>query len=180
MKKTRMLLLISLVVLVMLFAGCKKKSTMPVETAEPVPAPKPVQTWEAPDTNTFSAVDLEAELARKIKENLQVLYFEYDQHNLTNESLQKLQIASNFLKQQPQLRIRLDGHADERGTTDYNMALAEKRARAVFDVLVRYGIERARMETTSFGREKPAHPNCGGNESCHALNRRVEYTVIKK
>jgi len=123
---------------------------------------------------------LEAELARKIRENLQVLYFELDKYDLTSESLQKLRIAADFLKEQTQIRVRLDGHADERGTTEYNMALGEKRANAVRDVLIRHGVDTRRIETTSFGREKLVNPNCDGNESCHALNRRVEYTVIKK
>jgi peptidoglycan-associated lipoprotein len=111
---------------------------------------------------------------------LQVLYFELDKYDLTSESLQKLRIAAEFLKEQSQIRVRLDGHADERGTTEYNMALGEKRATAVRDVLVRYGIDSQRLETTSFGRERPVNANCGDNEACHSMNRRVEYTVIKK
>jgi len=177
MKKTKMLLVISLMALAVIFTGCRKNAAMPVETAPP-PPPPPV--WEAPDTTAFSEVDLEAEFARQVRENLQVLYFEYDRYSLTSESLQKLQVASAFLRQHAQLRIRLDGHADERGTTEYNMALGEKRANAAFDALVRLGIERARMETTSFGRERPANPNCSGDDACHALNRRVEYTIIRR
>jgi peptidoglycan-associated lipoprotein len=181
MKKTKTRLVISLVALLMLFAGCKKNATMPVEVVEE-PAPQPVVEEVKPKEPdpVWSPVDLEAELARLIKENLQVLYFALDKYDLTSESLQKLQIAANFLKQQPQLRVRLDGHADERGTTEYNMALGEKRARAAFDVLVRHGVARDRMETTSFGRERPVNSHCMGDEACHSLNRRVEYTVIKK
>lgn len=178
--KTKSLLVLSLAVLLMVFAGCKKNSSMPVETVDTPPPPAPVQTWENTDTTSFSEVDLEAELARQIKENLQVLYFEYDKYDLTGESLKKLQVAADFLKGQSQIRIRLDGHADERGTTEYNMALGDKRANAVHDVLTRYGIDTKRIETTSFGREKPANPNCNGDEACHSLNRRVEYTIIKK
>jgi peptidoglycan-associated lipoprotein len=170
-----MLLVISLPVLCLFFAGCKKAAPMPVET----PPPPPPQVWE-PDTTKFSEVDLEAELARRIKENLQTLYFDLDKYDLTSESLQKLRIAAEFLKEQSQIRVRLDGHADERGTTEYNMALGEKRAIAVRNALTRYGIDSQRLETTSFGRERPVNLNCGGNESCHSMNRRVEYTVIKK
>ena len=177
MRSVKMLLVISVPVLCLLFAGCKKNATMPVET--PPPPPPPPQVWE-PDTTKFSEVDLEAELARRIKENLQVLYFDLDKYDLTSESLQKLRIAADFLKEQSQIRVRLDGHADERGTTEYNMALGEKRATAVRDVLVRYGIDSQRLETTSFGRERPVNAYCGDNEECHSMNRRVEYTVIKK
>jgi peptidoglycan-associated lipoprotein len=63
------------------------------------------------------------------------------------------------------------------------MALGEKRAKAAYDVLTRYGINASRMETISFGREKLANPNCAMDpatkDSCEALNRRVEYTIIK-
>jgi len=179
MKKAKVLLVISLAVLVAVITGCRKNASLPVVEVAETPRPQPAQTWTAPDTTAFSAVDLEAEMARKIRENLQVLYFELDRYDLTQESLQKLQVAANFLRQYPQLRIRLDGHADERGTTEYNMALGEKRANAARDALIRLGTERQRMETTSFGRERPVNPNCGGNEACHGLNRRVEYTIIR-
>lgn len=180
MKKTKLLLVISLATLAVIFAGCKKNSSLPVETVEPEPQPQPVaEVWEAPDTTNFAEVDLEAQMAQMIKDNLQVLYFELDKYDLTSESLQKLQVAADFLKKQPQLRIRLDGHADERGTTEYNMALGEKRANAARDVLSRYGVAVQRMETTSFGREKPVVECIQGDEPCHSQNRRVEYTIIK-
>ena len=175
-------LLLSLAVLALFFVACSKKSAIQVETAPQTQ--QPVQVWEEPiDTTSFSEVDLDGELARKINENLQVLYFEFDSYELNSESLQKLQVAAEFLGVEQQLRIRLDGHADERGTTEYNMALGEKRAQAVQAVLVRLGVDNRRIETTSFGRERPANPNCSGNlesDPCHALNRRVEYTVIRR
>jgi len=179
MKKTKLLLTALLAVLCVIFAGCKKQSTMPVEMIE-TPPPPPVQKWDSVDTNSFREIDLGEDLARQIRENLQVIYFEYDSYELNEESLQKLRIASDFLKSQPQIRVRLDGHTDEKGTTEYNMALGENRAKAVYSVLTRFGIDSKRIETVSFGREKPVNPNCGGVESCHSLNRRVEYTVIGK
>ena len=179
MKKTKFLLTALLAGLCIIFAGCKKQSTMPVETVD-TPPPPPVQKWDSVDTTSFREVDLEGDLARKIRENLQVIYFEYDSYELSEESLQKLRTASDFLKSQPQIRVRLDGHTDEKGTTEYNMALGENRAKAVYNVLTRFGIDSKRIETVSFGREKPVNPNCGGVESCHSLNRRVEYTVIGK
>jgi len=179
MRKTKLLSAALLAGLCVIFAGCgKKQTTVPVERVET--PPPPVQKWENVDTTSFKEVDLEAELMRKIRENLLVLYFEYNKYDLKDESLQKLRKAADFLKSQQQIRVRLDGHADERGTTEYNMALGEKRAKAVRDVLVRLGIDAKRIETVSFGRERPVNHNCGGDESCHALNRRVEYTIIQK
>jgi len=180
MRKTKLLSAALLAGLCVIIAACgKKQSTVPVERIE-TPPPQPVQRWENVDTTSFKEVDLEAELMRKIRENLLVLYFEYNKYDLKEESLQKLRKAADFLKSHQQIRVRLDGHADERGTTEYNMALGEKRAKAVRGVLVKLGIDAKRIETVSFGREKPVNYNCGDNESCHALNRRVEYTIIQK
>jgi len=155
---------------------------MPVERVETPAAvtPPPVQKWENADTTSFKEVVLDEDLMKKIRENLLVVYFEYNLYDLSEESLQKVRKAADFLKSYPQIRIRLDGHADERGTTEYNMALGENRAKTVRDVLARFGVDGKRMETVSFGREKPANSNCNGDESCYSLNRRVEYTVIGK
>ena len=184
MIKKETLLFFIVIALMMIFAGCKKGSTIPVEQAPPPAASVPVHTWEDTDTTSFSEVDLEGDLARQINENLQVLYFEYDSYVLSTESMQKLRVASDFLKEHQQIRIRLDGHADERGTTEYNMALGERRAISVRDVLLRMGIDTRRIETTSFGKERPANPDCDGTNyetsECHSKNRRVEYTVIRR
>ena len=180
MKKSKVLLVISLAVLVMFSAGCRRNAALPVQEVVERPAPQPVQTWTADTTAFTPQVDLEAEMARKIAANLQTIYFELDKYDLSNASLQKLQVAANFLREYQQIRVRLDGHADERGTTEYNIALGERRAQAVFNALVRFGVDRSRMETTSFGRERPVQPCREGDEPCHSLNRRVEYTVIRR
>ncbi len=76
------------------------------------------------------------------------------------------------------MAVRLEGHCDERGTTEYNLALGEKRSVAVRDYLVNLGVERSRLATVSFGKEKPA--DLGHNEISWAKNRRVEFVVEKK
>ena len=106
------------------------------------------------------------------------LYFEYNKYDLTSESLERLATAARFMQAEPTLRVRIDGHADERGTAEYNMALGEKRAKAVEAYLERYGVEGIRLEVTSFGKEKPAQYCSEGDEECQSLNRRVEYMVL--
>jgi len=179
MKKTKLLFIVTLVALLVLVTGCRRNAALPVvEEVRPEPQrPQPAQVWEEPDTTAFvPVIDLDAE----IKRNLQTVFFALDRYDLSPQTIQKLQTAAAFLNQHQQIRVRLDGHADERGTTEYNLALGERRARAVFDALVRFGVDRNRMETTSFGREKPVRRNCNGNEECHSANRRVEFTVIRR
>lgn len=100
-----------------------------------------------------------------------VFYFGYDQSILTPESRAALDVHADFL-QHDNSPIRLEGHADERGTREYNMALGERRANAVANYLVSKGIARNRIETISYGEE---HPMAFGNsEAAYQQNRRVE------
>lgn len=74
-----------------------------------------------------------------------------------------------------------EGNCDERGSSEYNMGLGENRARAVQSYLSNYGISADRVQTTSYGEERPARSGCGkGEDECHAQNRRVEWQVLAK
>jgi peptidoglycan-associated lipoprotein len=72
------------------------------------------------------------------------------------------------------------GHADERGSSEYNMGLGENRAGAVRSYLTSYGITTDRVETTSYGEERPVSFNCNSDDNCHSQNRRVEWQVLSK
>lgn len=100
-----------------------------------------------------------------------VFYFNYDQFTLTAEARMALDAQAAYLRSTTQ-PIRLEGHADERGSREYNLALGEKRANAVADYLAIQGVSRARIETVSYGEERPAV--YGSTESSYARNRRVE------
>lgn len=100
-----------------------------------------------------------------------VFYFDFDQSILPAEARAALQIHAARLKDQPR-NIRLEGHADERGSREYNMALGERRANAVRDFLVLQGVDGNLIETISYGEERPAE--LGSNESAWSKNRRVE------
>ncbi|RUM66410.1 MAG: peptidoglycan-associated lipoprotein [Sulfurospirillum sp.] len=161
-----------------MLSGCKKEQ--PVTPQEPAPEPKPVveQPIDTTDEAVFDAADLEAEFQQKVQENMLTLYFEYNKYDLTSESLERLSKAARFMESEPTLRVRIDGHADERGTAEYNMALGEKRAKTVESYLVKYGIAQNRLEVTSFGKEKPAQICDEGDDACQSKNRRVEYMVL--
>ena len=100
-----------------------------------------------------------------------VFYFDFDKATLRSESRAALQQHADNLRNNPK-RIRLEGHADERGTREYNMALGERRANAVRDFLVLNGVDAGLIEVISYGEEAPAA--FGSDEASMALNRRVE------
>ncbi len=106
---------------------------------------------------------------------LQTIYFDFDKSSLTKDSKTKLQQNADWLRKNPDSDVSLDGHCDERGTNEYNMALGERRSRAAYDFLRSLGIPVDQMSTRSFGEEVPADP--GHNESSWSKNRRVESVV---
>ena len=86
------------------------------------------------------------------------VYFEFDKSNLTSKSIQTLKSAVNALNENSSIMITLSGHADERGTREYNLALGERRANAARDYLMTYGISGNRISVISYGKEKPVNP----------------------
>ena len=100
------------------------------------------------------------------------IYFEFDRSNLTSKSIQTLKSALNALIENSSINISLAGHADERGTREYNLALGQRRAEAVSDYLVLNGIDKSRITVMSYGEERPAA--FGQDEMSYAKNRRVE------
>lgn len=100
-----------------------------------------------------------------------VVYFDFDQYSLTAESRAVLLAHADKLKG-ASVAVRLEGHADERGSREYNMALGEKRANAVRDFLVTQGVNGSSLEVVSFGEEQPVAT--GSDEASWSQNRRVE------
>jgi len=101
-----------------------------------------------------------------------VVYFEYDQFNLTSKSIQALKGVSELMKKNSKITISIEGHADERGTREYNLALGQRRAESVTNYLISNGINRNRLITKSFGEERPL--SLGSNDTAWSKNRRVE------
>jgi len=105
------------------------------------------------------------------------IYFEFDSARLTDESLGILEIHGNFIASNGNVHVRLEGHADERGSREYNIGLGDRRAQSVRRVLLIQGASSDQIETISYGEEKPVA--FGQTEEAWAKNRRVEliYTV---
>ena len=100
------------------------------------------------------------------------IYFDFDKSNLTSRSIQTLRGVISSMKDNSSLTLVLEGHADERGTREYNLALGQRRAESVADYLESRGIKRSRLVVKSYGEERPAFDS--SNERAWARNRRVE------
>jgi peptidoglycan-associated lipoprotein len=145
-------------VLATLLAGCSSSDHKARQTETP------------PPTTATASVEKPRELFAETKV-LKVVYFDFDKYDLTPESRAVLLANSEKLKSIT-VSIRLEGHADERGSREYNMALGSKRAQAVRDFFVLQGINAASIETVSYGEERPVVN--GHDESAWSKNRRVE------
>ena len=104
-----------------------------------------------------------------------VVQFEYDESDITAAAERLLRAKLPILRSSPTVRLRLEGHADERGSTEYNLALGSRRAESVRDFLSGFGISADRLTTTSFGEERPAVNR--SDEAAWAQNRRVAFVI---
>lgn len=157
---------LGLVVLSAVLAGCSSTST-PADTGN---------TGPVEDTNT--SVDVGTTTGGGIVEDDDevvaletIFYFDFDQSTIKPEVRALLTAHAAKLKASPR-SIRLEGHADERGTREYNIALGERRANAVRDFLILQGVDASLIETISYGEEKPVA--LGHDDQAWSLNRRVE------
>ncbi len=162
-------------------------------------APKTIETVQRPTTSvterSLSDQDsarrgiTEEELARAERERLRReqegmlgalndINFDYDSYTINASEMPKINTAANYLKQNREIKIIAEGHCDERGTVEYNLALGQKRAEAVKAYLVKMGIDGNRIQTTSFGKEIPVDP--GHTEDAWAKNRRAHFRIDQK
>ena len=163
--------------LAILLAACASKDPIkaPVDSATPTPtsAVTPTPTTKPTDNTNVSGKPMVDPL--KDPNNIlskRVIYFEYDQDSVKAEYASLIQEHAKFLANNRNRKIRLEGHADERGSREYNMALGQRRADAVRKATSVLGVTNDRMETVSFGEDKPKAT--GHDEAAWAQNRRVE------
>jgi len=101
-----------------------------------------------------------------------VVYFEYDKFTLTTKSIQALKGVVDLMSNNPKIVLSLEGHADERGTREYNLALGQRRSESVANYLIANGVKRGQLSAKSYGEERPL--SLGSNDSAWSKNRRVE------
>lgn len=105
------------------------------------------------------------------------IFFDTDQYDVDAQDQQTLQSQAAWLQQNPNVRVTIEGHADERGTRDYNIALGERRANAAKNYLASLGIDPSRINTVSYGKERPAA--LGSDEASWAQNRRAVTVTVQ-
>jgi len=150
-----------------------KPAPAPVEAAaQPAPAPA-VQTSRMPNAKTRARID---ELLAKIED----AYFDYDRFNLRPDAIKALRADAeelrDILKDYPNYKLTIEGHCDERGSAEYNMALGNKRAESTKDYLVQVGIPAAQLNAVSYGKERPVCDE--HDEACWQRNRRTHITAV--
>lgn len=174
-------------VFVVVGLGCCAKKPTPTPApevkapkVEPTPVPQPVKTpppFVPAETKPVTDIDASLDEINR-KGYVKDVFFDFDEDAIRADMRDILEANSSWLKKYPSVRIRVEGHCDERGTAQYNMALGERRAAQVKNFLVRLGVEEGRIETVSFGKEKPFATGTG--ESVWSQNRRGHFVVIAK
>ncbi|HWK90405.1 MAG TPA: OmpA family protein [Longimicrobium sp.] len=105
-----------------------------------------------------------------------IVFFDYDSDEVTGAEEEKLRLKALVMQANPTLRLRIEGHADQRGSTEYNLALGQRRAESVRAFLANYGVDPDRFTTSSFGKERPLLE--GDDEGAWARNRRAEFVIV--
>lgn len=124
---------------------------------------------------TTAAPEPETAATAPVQFNPETVYFAFDDYTLTGEAQGKLDALSGHLKDSQNAVVQVEGHCDERGSTEYNLALGQRRAQSVRDYLAKLGIEAGRLSIISYGEEKPASD--GHDESAWSQNRRAEFMI---
>ena len=170
MRRAGAAILWSVAVSALIVTGTGCGGSRPDANADVVEDPDAGQS--APDTQTPDRPDV-AEDPFSWRTQVQDVFFDYDKYNLRQEARELLQANARVLKEHPDARFVLEGHCDERGTNEYNLALGQRRADAVMAYLNDLGVPAGQMSTISYGEERPFDTR--SNEAGWARNRRVSF-----
>lgn len=151
--------------------GCAKKPPKELppapEQAPAAEAPPPAPAGPTPGSQAHFVANVSSDR----------VHFDLDKSDIRPQDQTVLQSQAGYLKQYPQVRVTIEGHCDERGTREYNLALGERRANAAKNYLASLGIDPARMTTISYGKERPEAT--GSDEASWAQNRRAVTVVVQ-
>ncbi len=167
--RMRVVFLGLLLIIMFTASGCAKKNTDST-------TPKPVNRVEPSEpTDSSAQMMTEAEAEAAISANR--IYFAFDKYDLHPDAQAVLKAKAMILKNFPSWKILIEGHCDNRGTEEYNIALGERRARAAYEYLVMLGVPASNLKIISFGENQPLE--MGANEAAWAKNRRCEFKIFK-
>lgn len=163
MRSKFLLTIMALLCLSLVGFGCASKK-----------AASPDTSWEDQERERLAKErELREKLARVAGELGTMIYFDFDRYDLKPEARQILTRKAEILKQYSEIKLVVEGHCDQRGTAEYNLALGERRARAAADYLVNLGVPAGKLSVVSYGKERPLDP--GSNEAAWSKNRRDEF-----
>lgn len=150
-------------------SACPKKTPQPLVRSTP-----------SPSSSSMDESDLEKRVEERVEKEpeggpLKQIFFDYDSSALSSEARQTLQANADWLTSNPDAKVEIEGHCDERGSASYNLALGAKRAQAAQEHLIGLGVASERLSTISYGEELPVCNDA--NESCWQQNRRGHFQV---
>lgn len=166
----------------LLAAGCAEKPTpVPLSSRTEPSATTPVAATPASGVHDSGAGEAKLGAQPATRENLPAsgfkrIHFAFDQCKLSSEARQVLNLNAALLKGNPDVRVRIEGNCDNRGSDEYNLALGERRAKAAKDYLVSLGVAPRRLEVISYGEEMPLDP--ANTREAWAKNRRDDFKIL--
>lgn len=179
----RRLLVVAVLMIGVGVGACRREAPEP-------PAPPPAEE-RGPDLDSLRAYEDSVRAAREAEERAraereraiadaraileQRVHFDFDESAIRSDAAAVLRQKVAVLRSSPDVRLRLEGHTDERGSAEYNQALGSRRAQAVLDFFLEQGLPENRFVTTSYGEERPL--NSASTEAAWAQNRRVEFVI---
>ena len=192
-RRAASLTVMSLLVFGVVLAGCAKRpattqASAPAPTAPPAvaaapstPAPAPAPVAAAPSRPATAAPSAPATTARPSPKefmaiaDLKDVFFDFDKYDIRPGDAKTLDGNASWLKSNPNQLLLIEGHCDERGTNEYNLALGERRAKSTMNYLVSQGVQASRVTIISYGEERPTCTD--KNEACWSKNRRSHFLV---
>ena len=164
--------LVLLVTSLAMLAGCPSK---PKE--QPPQAQTPTTDTSGLDTSPVTSDETAIQGPSGELLSKRIVYFDFDRADIRADSQTVVSAHAAFLAKNPNIKVRLEGHADERGSREYNIGLGERRGQAVRRALLLTGVAEVQLTTVSYGEERPAA--AGSDEQAYGLNRRVEIVYLK-
>lgn len=162
-------------------AACAKKAPPATPVQDQTPSSLPDRSNGGDDEARRRAEEearMRAERERRMASLAERVFFDYDRSDISSEAAAVLQSKLPILREEQTIRLRIEGHADERGSIEYNLALGLRRAESVRDYLAGFGIDGSRLVIESFGEDRPMTP--GSNERAWAQNRRAEFVAANR
>jgi peptidoglycan-associated lipoprotein len=168
-------ILIGMTAIALTSLGACRRPVAPVDTVPPITNPDTTGGVSGDDAELVELPAMQADLIAKAGSD--TIYFGTDEYQIDAQSQATLAAQARWMLANPNVRASIEGHADERGTREYNIALGERRANASRDYLIAQGVPANRLLTVSWGKERPVAT--GSNEQAWAQNRRAVTVVVR-